>query len=460
MGNDAHLLRGIELIIRPECNQKCEYCYVARYGDKLFPHKDRLTNEQILHRVDMFLDYVFNQKQMFINHWELFAGDLFYDDLAFDIFDVFYKYVSDIYDKYRRIASISDNRGLISMPCNFSFIDDDEKVARLEEYIKKFEEKNWDLGLSISTDGLSAVDTREQRELNEDHFDRLFKWTVKHPAMGFHPIISASNVDNAIEGYEWWKENYQKYYNEETRKQNPDYDFDLLPYWLEARNDEWTQDKIQSYINLLDYMYEDRLKMCDNDIDKLAYHLFCSDTKDGVLPQVKTNDLINLRIEHHFFERSITQCSLSHCMCVNLSNFSVVPCHRLTYPQFNGFKFVLNEENTQIVDVEPQNMSGFLTTVLHGEESRPRCASCIYKWICHKGCLGAQFESSGELFQPAISVCQLFFNSFDFLINKYHTTGLLKSARKQGLLSPTQEIVFGEILMQKLGYSYEEVYCD
>lgn len=444
-----HLLEGIEIIVRPECNQKCEYCYITRYGKDLYPLHNRLSNEQILQRIDMLLNYVFNTRGMFINHWELFAGDLFYDDLAFDIFDIFYKYVDEIYNKYRRIVSNPDNEGLILMPTNFSFIDDDEKAHKVEQYIKKFRERNWELGFSVSTDGPSAVDTREQRELSADHFDKLFKWTKKYPRNGFHPIISASNVKNSIENYKWWKESYQKWYHDLPEK-------GILPYWLEARNDEWTPEAIKDYLALLDYMLQDRLEMCDNDIDKLAYHLFKGDGLNGTLPSIRTNDLINLKIEHHPVERQITQCSLTHLLCINLSNLEVVPCHRLTYPQFTGFKFECSEN--QIVDLIPKNMSGFLTTVLHGENSRPKCASCIFQLLCHKGCLGAQYESSGELFQPAISVCELSQSYCKFLIEKYHTMGLLKSAKKQNLLTPLQDIVYGEILIQQLHYSPEEVY--
>jgi sulfatase maturation enzyme AslB (radical SAM superfamily) len=92
------LQRGIELIIRPQCNQKCEYCYITRYGTDLYPLHTRISNEEICNRIDRILDWVFNTKGVFINRWELFAGDLFYDDLAFDIFDVFYNRVLEIYN--------------------------------------------------------------------------------------------------------------------------------------------------------------------------------------------------------------------------------------------------------------------------------------------------------------------------------------------------------------------------
>jgi DNA repair photolyase len=35
--NNSKFIDSVELIIRPECNQKCEYCYIYKYGDKLYP---------------------------------------------------------------------------------------------------------------------------------------------------------------------------------------------------------------------------------------------------------------------------------------------------------------------------------------------------------------------------------------------------------------------------------------
>ena len=71
----------LELFITPTCNQKCEYCYIARYGHNLYPIQERLSNEQILNNIQMVLDFFFDKKQLYIYHWELFAGDLFYDNL-------------------------------------------------------------------------------------------------------------------------------------------------------------------------------------------------------------------------------------------------------------------------------------------------------------------------------------------------------------------------------------------
>ena len=45
-----HLLEGIEIIVRPECNQKCEYCYIGRYGHDLYPVTERVNNCSLLTR--------------------------------------------------------------------------------------------------------------------------------------------------------------------------------------------------------------------------------------------------------------------------------------------------------------------------------------------------------------------------------------------------------------------------
>lgn len=445
---DAMITTGIELIVRPECNQKCEYCYIARHGHELYPLNERLNKEQILHNIQLILDYFFDEKKLYIYHWELFAGDLFYDNIFFDILDLFYEKMSKYQKLYPR--AFQNNRGLILTPCNFSFIDNEEQTQKVKDYIAKFDnDLNVEIGLSISTDGKYGVSTRENRTLPDDHFDKLFQWTLEYPRNGFHPIISASNVENAIKNYEWWKEMYDKYYGNDRGKLP-----DILPYWLEARNDEWTEDKIQAFEALLEHMVKDRLAMCNNDINHFAYHLFNGDGANGTLPGFVNLDLISVQGN---LDESVIQnigCSLSGLTVINVSNMTFVPCHRLTYKQFQGAKFQI--ENDKIVDIIPSNVCTYINVKTHPNNVHPRCNACIYNVMCHKGCLGAQFESSGELFLPCRSVCELQKRIARKLLTLYKEMGVLKAASDNHLLVKELYVIYDAILKDAEDVEYDK----
>jgi radical SAM protein with 4Fe4S-binding SPASM domain len=415
--------QGIELIVRPECNQQCEYCYIARHGKELYPMNERVSRDKILSNLRILLNYIFNEKEVYIKHFELFAGDMFFDDLFFDVLDVFYEVLKPNQEKYPAI--FANNEGIILTPCNFAFIDDDKKAARLDDYVQKFRnELNWDIGMSISTDGKYATDTREGRDVEDEHFDKLFEFTLKYRKVGFHPIISASNVKNAIKNYDWWKEQYQRFYDIEHH--------DFLPYWLEARNDDWDEETIAEFIKLLDHMIKDRLAMCDNDIDKLAYHLLVGDGAKGTLPKMTHGDLLNIRLLSGAVAES-SACSLSGLACFTLNNLALVPCHRLTYKQFRGG--YLKTDGEKVIDIEPYNPGGYLNIIKEPADTLPLCGQCPYNELCHKGCLGAQFEASGEVFQPCLSVCQLLKEMFGFLITTYAAMGVFESGKRQNIIS-------------------------
>lgn len=433
-------IHGIELIIRPECNQKCEYCYIARYGDELYPHNERVKNDVILKNIDILLDYIYNTKKVYWEHFELFAGDMFYDDLFFDILDVFYKHLKPLSEKYPKIFEA--NEGLILSPTNFSFITDEEKCKKVDMYIQKFREFNWDIGLSISTDGKYAVDTREQRPLDDEYFEKLFNFTLKYPRVGFHPILSASNIHNSIKNYEWWRDMYKKYYFNETDKTWA-YNNDFLPYWLEARNDEWTKETIKAFCDLMDYMVKDRLVMCDNDSEKLAYHVFVGDGKNGTLKHMHHSDIIDIALNINNASYEVVGCSLSGLFCVNIGNLELSPCHRLTYHQFRGGKFIV--DNDKIVDIIPKNVFGFINTVTTPAGALPQCEKCLYGHICTKGCLGAQYEATGELFQPCLTVCDLLKTYHGYLVNLYFELGVIDIAHQKHWISEVEYKVYSAI---------------
>jgi hypothetical protein len=75
--------------------------------------------------------------------------------LFFDILDIFYKYLSPL--RYNTI---------IKVPCNLSFLKDEEKEKKFDEYYRKMESINVKIILSYSSDGLYAINSREKREIS------------------------------------------------------------------------------------------------------------------------------------------------------------------------------------------------------------------------------------------------------------------------------------------------------
>lgn len=440
-------IMGVELIVRPECNQKCEYCYIARYGKELYPLEERVDNATILKNLDMLLTYFYRTNHAYINHFELFAGDLFYDNLYFDIMEVFLKHLKPLYEDYKLV--FEKYGGLILMPSNFSFITDDEKVQKIKNYQAEFEKLNWELGFSISTDGKYMTKTREGKDLPDEYFDKLFQWTLDNPKNGFHAIISASNVKNMIPSYDWWKEMYAKYYTDFAAREH--YTLDFLPYWLEARNDDWTDEAIEDYLKFIDYAFKDRFAMHDNDPEKMAYHLFKGDGQlEGTKMRLAQSDPV--RIDVNTDERNAEEigCSISNLMCITLNNFAIVPCHRLNYPQFRGGYLTTDETNSKIVGTRPFNVIALMSTKMCHSDSRPKCTTCLYKKVCHKGCLGAQFEATGEVHQPVLSVCRLFRAWYNYLILLYHDNGVLEAAFNMNLITPEQAPILESILHEAL----------
>jgi hypothetical protein len=232
--NNSKFIDSVELIIRPECNQKCEYCYIYKYGDKLYPSHERADNKTILQNISIFCNYLL-ENEIFLNKLELFAGDLFYDNLFFDVIEIIYNYYNKLYHINSNIFYKDHN--VIVIPCNFSFCEDKIKIKKFKEIFTKFKDINIRLFLSYSSDGLYATHVREKKNLSEEFIDNVF--TLMYDCEffnGSHPMISYESIDNAIENYEWWKAQYLKY----NKKYNRPLNSDILTPMLEVRNEGWT----------------------------------------------------------------------------------------------------------------------------------------------------------------------------------------------------------------------------
>lgn len=422
--NNYHISNlGIEFIVRPECNQNCQYCYIAMHGKELYPLEERVPNNILINNLNIFLNYL-NQKKIIPRSIDLFAGDLFYDNLFFDLIEIIYNFYLNIYQQeIFFFKSLNYGDISVNIPCNFSFATDENKVKKIIDWQNKFEEINIFLLFSASVDGKYNSFVRENKNDKEvdEYYDKIFT-VAKQLKAGFHPMISPEGIKNAVINYDWWM-NKIKEYDFQSLCGNGDY----TPYFLEVRNYYWTKENIQDYLKLLDHMVDDRLKMCDNSIEKLAYHLFVGDGRYNTLRKNRNNDLIRftcMEINNIGVYNDNPTCGLGDQIAISLNNMKISPCHRLTYKHLVGGQFKINEKN-EITHIEAINPTGFIALHTLNYHITGKCSKCIIQPFCTKGCYGSQFEVSGEPCMQIENVCSLYIEKIKFLLNKYNDLGLL-----------------------------------
>lgn len=406
--------KGIELIIRPECNQKCEYCYITQRGKKLYPIEERIDKEEILSNIKKLLDYLLYDRKCYVGIWELFAGDLFFDDLYFDIVDIFYNYFEYINNNIPYL--LKERKAEIITPSNFqALLSNNDRIAKLEEYIEKFEKINVVLGFSWSTDGKYNVDTREKKELSDEYWEKGFQLVNKYN-FGIHSMISFENIDNAIQNYDWFISMYENFISNKNI---------WCPNFLEVRNpdeDGWTDENIQKYLYFLEHIIQHRLKKYNNDLNNFTRSIRGIPLEDGT-PTAICNDLISFSFREQY-EISPT-CTQEYLITIAVNKLNFVPCHRLTYPQFEGAKFNLDEEGKITGISAGLNPSLFAYILNRNIMFEPGCVDCDNKYSCYHGCMGAQYEWSGDIFTPIPKVCRLLKAKTAYLTKRYHDLGVI-----------------------------------
>lgn len=434
---------SLEFIIRPDCNQTCEYCYLYKHGKELYPNK--VTKKEILKNFDLFLDYVYKIRRNYSYDIELFAGDLFFDNIFFDIMDLFDKYFKDI---KKDDWLIFENLTTIVVPSNLSWVYyNPEKIELFRKYFLYFQEEyNTRIMFSWSTDGLYAIETREKQELSQEYFDKIFDFCVEFQS-GQHPMLSAGNVKNWLNGnYDWWLDELDK------REKGTD---NWHPCILEVRNDEWDRESISTYIEFLTYAFKKRLSLCDNDINKMAYHLFVGDGKNNTLLGSCNYDFLKLMLFSKSPKEEDVSCSVQKSINLNCTNLSIVLCHRTSYSMLTPIYFVTDNEKEHIIDYYVHNIDAYMSIRALKDRNQPGCVKCPYRDICLKGCFGAQYESSGDILIHCQSVCDMFQAKYTHLLKLYNEYGIFAEAFKNNYIENEVEKQYFKDICEKMGYSYD-----
>lgn len=394
---------NIELFITPVCNQACEYCYLIRHSDGLYPKEIR-DFKLIKKNLKIFMEFLLERKYA-IHDLDLFSGEIWGMKQGNEILDILLDYRKKGVD-FKQIM----------IPSNFSFCTDEKIMKIIQNYIYAFREAGCELRFSASLDGpILEQDTRsfvnkKNNNLRDDNFyQRAIDFCVKNK-YGFHPMVSAYSIERWKDNYVWWMDVLKKYNLPE----------ESYIMFLEVRNDDWTPEKIKSYLDFLNFAIDYSLeKKFNGNISEFTKKLFDIDRRGGV----KNYNIYDLSEASRK-----ANCSIGRSLVVRLGDLAIVPCHRTSYEVFNYGKFVV--EDNKIVDIEANNIQMANKVLLGSTKTTHKCDCCLYNQYCLRGCQGSQYEVTKDPFLPIESVCSLYISKINFLIHKFEKLGVFKELNK------------------------------
>lgn len=396
----------LELYLTAACNQKCEYCYLQTYQDKLYPKEAGCYDfKRILKNTRILLDWC-REQEFHIGNLDVFTGEILHTQFGLDVIDL-------IIDEIKNGLKID----CIMWASNMSFLLNEEQTWRIQSRIDTLRELTSPLILSASVDGY--VIEERSRPLNskkikpESFYEDLFIF-CKRNNYKFHPMVAACNIH-------WWKENFDWW----VRKLD-EYDFGTFlqnVMALEVRNNDWTEEAIQDYNNFMDYMIEYQLQLYNGDIKKLAY---CIVADSRGFDKRDFSTYVPWAMVHSM---DFTSCTLSHTLTVRPGDLVIAPCHRTAYPQLLYGKFIV--ENDKIVDIKAINPSMAIKTLMVNYKSGTHgCDSCPYNDYCLRGCLGSQMENMGDPWYPIPGVCNFQRRKYAHLLYKFNQLGIIDILRQ------------------------------
>ena len=386
---------GLELFITSTCNQHCEYCYLVKHGNELYPQECN-NPETILHNLNILFDW-FIENDMYIPRIDLFTGEIWHAQFGLDVLDLIYKKILEGF-----------KTEFIMIPSNCSFLKDPVQTGRIEQRLHKFANKNIRIAFSISIDGKIIEEQarpHNDASVNNDAFyERMFLF-AKHHEFYFHPMVAAIDVDRWIENHKWWVEECEKY----------DIDPDQCIMMLEVRNNNWTEESIKHYNEFMDYLLERYLSKYST--EGLAYSLIMD-------PNYRARDTLTGYIPYFpGMADSFPGCSVSLELTVRLGDLAICPCHRTAYKKYLYGHFKV--ENDKITDIVSNNVyMAERILFMNNNLCSLKCDTCPFNPVCIKGCFGSQLETNDDPFVPIESVCNFYYHKISHIFHKLKEYGI------------------------------------
>lgn len=419
--DERNAFTTLELDIDYECNLACKYCYVDRYGDILYPKhlRDRGT---ILKNTRALIEWLI--KNNMNPSLAIFSGELFSQKIGFEVMDLIYQLYKDTPSDIRPPDVV--------IPTNFTFLLSDKLTEMVDELKRKFDEINIKFVLSASIEGKYMKVNRPYKNSSvkdnrdDTYYDKVFKYCSKN-RYGFHPMVYSNNIENWVKNFLWFQDMFKKY--------------NIPPfalYLLEVRNQEWTSEQIVELQKFYDFLIKYLFDMAGRNKNTFIEYLYNHNSFNIISAPITT------------VGRGLS-CSIQSSLYVRMGDLKIFPCHRLFYEQFQTAQFITDSYG-HISGIEYINPELIVGTYSFQSNIAPYCESCINKYMCTKGCLGAQYETMGDMFTPIPTVCNLEFAKSIQFVKSMTEIGVLDLIKVNSSSSILENIV----LIEELIYNKKE----
>ena len=177
-------------------------------------------------------------------------------------------------------------------------------------------------------------------------------------------------------------------------------------YLLEVRNKNWTEKEIKEFCNFLRHIYFKVWNHYNGDKEKFLNFLLGLDGTPGF--NILSTPIIDIGEK--------ISCSIQTTLHVRVADLSIFPCHRTMYRDLKLGEFIYDKHQEDLI-FQGQHLELNMVIPTMSSNNMPRCADCEINELCSKGCLGAQYEVTGDLFTPIPTVCNLKFAQIITLID-------------------------------------------
>lgn len=397
----------LELMFDTNCSLGCVYCYYnhPKHEKRLYPIQFKDSDKYVKNAL-MLIQYL-HDNGMVPRGIDIFGGEPTIKKEFYDIVWGMEKILSD--EELRKLSVV--------VPSNYSFL---LSKYWTDKMIDILENSKVRILLSASIDGKylesmnrPLIGKPEKDPRNDEWYDRLFEFNKKY-GFGFHPMIYSQGIELWKKNFLWFQDMFDKHGIDWTNI-----------YLLEVRNPEWSREQIKEFGKFLEFLvkwtFENR---CDSNVKRYTDFIF----------KARGFNILNI---FGSIGRGLG-CSVQSMLYVRLSDLAIVPCHRTSYDEFIYGRFVVDGD--KIVDIESKDVETFIAIYSLDSQHQPYCEQCSIKEVCSHGCLGAQYEFTGDLFTPIPTVCAL------------------EHMKIYSIIKATKEIGAYEYILSKLGSDKVKVF--